>query len=91
MEITSPISLFLYYVFCPLLDPLIISIFYFSSHQLITICHSSHTKPQAGRVPVGAAATQHNLNDLIVIHSIPLQQRNLGVPDRSQYDHILLS
>uniref|UniRef100_A0A3Q4HB09 Family with sequence similarity 149 member B1 n=1 Tax=Neolamprologus brichardi TaxID=32507 RepID=A0A3Q4HB09_NEOBR len=39
---------------------------------------------QAGRVPVGAAATQHNLNDLIVIHSIPLQQRNLGVPDRSQ-------
>ncbi|XP_031598111.2 protein FAM149B1 isoform X2 [Oreochromis aureus] len=39
---------------------------------------------QAGRVPVGAAATQHNLNDLIVIHSIPLQQRNLGVLDRSQ-------
>ncbi|CAI5654529.1 unnamed protein product [Oreochromis niloticus] len=38
----------------------------------------------AGRVPVGAAATQHNLNDLIVIHSIPLQQRNLGVLDRSQ-------
>lgn len=39
---------------------------------------------QAGRVPVGAAATQHNLNDLIVIHSIPLQQRNLGVLDRNQ-------
>ncbi|KAM7408490.1 hypothetical protein PAMA_002288 [Pampus argenteus] len=39
---------------------------------------------QAGRVPVGAAATQHNLNDLIVIHSIPLQQRNLGVLDRTQ-------
>ncbi|XP_033469744.2 protein FAM149B1 isoform X1 [Epinephelus lanceolatus] len=38
----------------------------------------------AGRVPVGAAATQHNLNDLIVIHSIPLQQRNLGVLDRNQ-------
>ncbi|XP_047459803.1 protein FAM149B1 isoform X2 [Mugil cephalus] len=38
----------------------------------------------AGRAPVGAAATQHNLNDLIVIHSIPLQQRNLGVLDRSQ-------
>ncbi|XP_019124871.2 protein FAM149B1 isoform X1 [Larimichthys crocea] len=37
----------------------------------------------AGRVPVGAAATQHNLNDLIVIHSIPLQQRNLGVLDRN--------
>lgn len=37
MEISNPISLFLYYVFCPLLspsilDPLIISIFYFSSH-----------------------------------------------------------
>ncbi|XP_044070257.1 protein FAM149B1 isoform X3 [Siniperca chuatsi] len=38
----------------------------------------------AGRVPVGAAATQHNLNDLIMIHSIPLQQRNLGVLDRHQ-------
>ncbi|XP_022054042.2 protein FAM149B1 isoform X1 [Acanthochromis polyacanthus] len=37
-----------------------------------------------GRVPVGAAATQHNLNDLIVIHSIPLQQRNLGVLERNQ-------
>ncbi|XP_069549004.1 protein FAM149B1 isoform X2 [Brachyistius frenatus] len=39
--------------------------------------------PSAGRVPVGAAATQHNLNDLMVIHSIPLQQRNLGVLDRN--------
>ncbi|KAK2921725.1 protein FAM149B1 isoform X2 [Channa argus] len=39
---------------------------------------------QVGRVPIGAAATQHNLNDLIVIHSIPLQQRNLGVLDRIQ-------
>ncbi|XP_034753218.1 protein FAM149B1 isoform X3 [Etheostoma cragini] len=38
---------------------------------------------QGGRVPVGAAATQHNLNDLIVIHSIPLQQRNLGVLDKN--------
>uniref|UniRef100_A0A3B3Z5N2 DUF3719 domain-containing protein n=1 Tax=Poecilia mexicana TaxID=48701 RepID=A0A3B3Z5N2_9TELE len=39
---------------------------------------------QAGRTPAGAAATQHNLNDLIVIHSIPLQQRNLSVLERSQ-------
>ncbi|XP_074532435.1 protein FAM149B1 isoform X2 [Halichoeres trimaculatus] len=39
---------------------------------------------QAGRAPVGAAATQHNLNDLIMIHSIPLQQRNLAVLDRNQ-------
>uniref|UniRef100_A0A3P8S4Z8 Family with sequence similarity 149 member B1 n=1 Tax=Amphiprion percula TaxID=161767 RepID=A0A3P8S4Z8_AMPPE len=39
---------------------------------------------QGGRVPVAAAATQHNLNDLIVIHSIPLQQRNLGVLERNQ-------
>uniref|UniRef100_A0A7N8YE35 Family with sequence similarity 149 member B1 n=1 Tax=Mastacembelus armatus TaxID=205130 RepID=A0A7N8YE35_9TELE len=50
----------------------------------ITFSPSSRTIPQAGRVPVGAAATQHNLNDLIVIHSIPLQQRNLGVLDRNQ-------
>ncbi|KAK1905174.1 Protein FAM149B1 [Dissostichus eleginoides] len=42
-------------------------------------------RPSAtGRVAVGAAATQHNLNDLIVIHSIPLQQRNLSVLERNQ-------
>uniref|UniRef100_M4AVV9 Family with sequence similarity 149 member B1 n=1 Tax=Xiphophorus maculatus TaxID=8083 RepID=M4AVV9_XIPMA len=39
---------------------------------------------QAGRTPAGAAATQYNLHDLIVIQSIPLQQRNLAVLERKQ-------
>ncbi|XP_075894517.1 protein FAM149B1 isoform X2 [Nelusetta ayraudi] len=40
--------------------------------------------PSAGRVPVGAAATQNSLNDLMVIQSISLQQRNLSVLERNQ-------
>ncbi|XP_066542241.1 protein FAM149B1 isoform X2 [Hoplias malabaricus] len=41
---------------------------------------------QSSRVPVGSAATHHNLNDLIVIHGIPLQQRNAGTLDRATHD-----
>ncbi|XP_024153232.1 protein FAM149B1 isoform X1 [Oryzias melastigma] len=37
-----------------------------------------------GRAPIGAAAAQHNFNDLMVIQSIPLQHRNLGQTDRNQ-------
>ncbi|XP_037398178.1 protein FAM149B1 isoform X2 [Pygocentrus nattereri] len=40
----------------------------------------------SSRVPVGTAATHHNLNDLIMIHGIPLQQRNTGVLERAAHD-----
>uniref|UniRef100_A0A3Q2ZES8 Family with sequence similarity 149 member B1 n=1 Tax=Kryptolebias marmoratus TaxID=37003 RepID=A0A3Q2ZES8_KRYMA len=43
---------------------------------------------QVGRAPVGAAVTQHNLNDLIMIHSIPLQQRNQYTVDMLQFSFL---
>ncbi|XP_061601406.1 protein FAM149B1 isoform X1 [Cololabis saira] len=42
---------------------------------------------QAGRGPVGAAVLQQNLNDIIVVQSIPLLQRNLGGLERHQQGH----
>lgn len=62
-----------FYVSC--LSPLPHSI----SHIIV------HLSPKAGRVPIGPAAAQNSLNDLIVIQSISLQQRNLSVLDRNQY------
>ncbi|KAG7254263.1 hypothetical protein CRUP_014842, partial [Coryphaenoides rupestris] len=36
----------------------------------------------AAKVPVGATATHQNLNNLIMIHGIPLQQRNMAVLEK---------
>lgn len=65
------------------------SLWFYVSH-LSPLPHSIshiilHLSPKAGRVPIGAAAAQNSLNDLIVIQSISLQQRNLSVLDRNQY------
>lgn len=78
--------------------------FFFFNHWDIHLCNKIKTwisliffsflllslslSPQTSRVPVGAAVAHHNLNDLIMIHGIPLQQRNLGTLDRiTQYEH----
>lgn len=52
----------------------------------LCLSHDLRLSPKAGRVPVGAAATQNSLNDLMVIQSISLQQRNLSILERNQYE-----
>lgn len=52
----------------------------------LCLSHDLRLSPKAGRVPVGSAATQNSLNDLMVIQSISLQQRNLSVLERNQYE-----
>lgn len=47
---------------------------------------TANLQAQTSRVPVGPAVAHHNLNDLIMIHGIPLQQRNLGTLDRIAQD-----
>ncbi|XP_055782528.1 protein FAM149B1-like isoform X4 [Salvelinus fontinalis] len=58
-----------------------------NSHLEAKCCRSTPSTASS-RVTVEAAVTHHNLNELIVIHGIPLQQRNLGLMERAQYgDH----
>ncbi|XP_041738722.1 protein FAM149B1 isoform X2 [Coregonus clupeaformis] len=54
-----------------------------NSHLEAKCCRSTPSTASS-RLPVEAAVTHHNLNELIVIHGIPLQQRNLGVMERAQ-------
>lgn len=52
----------------------------------VSFSYDLRLSPKAGRVPVGAAVTQNSLNDLMVIQSISLQQRNLSALEKSQYE-----